>query len=120
MKLIQIINATRPLQELVRQPMQLRTAHRLSQMVNAINSEVEFFQAERNKLAKKYNPQTDTLEMKAQAQKEMEALLNFDVEWEHQPVVLKMSDLDDIKLSVADIQCLEGFVEIDYQQEEDE
>ena len=119
MKLIQIINATKPMQELVKQPMRLKTAHRLSQMVTAINSEVEFFQSEREKILQGYDPQTDTLEKKAHIKKQLDALLNFDIDWDRTPIVLKMTDLEDIKMSVADIQCLDGFVTIDYPQEEE-
>lgn len=117
MKMVQIVGAVQVMRKLVTAELPLKTAYKLSQMVGYVNKELEFYNAEKAKIQAKYNPDTDTLEKKTQAQKEMEVLLNFDIAWEHQPVKLKMADLGDIKLSVFELQSLDGFVEIDFPEE---
>lgn len=91
------------LQKLVGQPLPLRQAYQLTKIVRKINEELGFFQEKQKEIN---NKETDS-EAKI---KMMTELLNFEVEWELEPLELDVSS--DIVLSASDLDASEGIITI--------
>lgn len=104
-----LIGAVPTFQKLVRQDLPLPVAYRLSKLVRAVNGELAFFQSESGKIRERHeDPNSPAIAQ------EMEALLALDVEWDAPPVRIAIDDK--LRLSCADIDALDGFVEF-YEKE---
>ena len=104
-----IVGAVPTFQKLVMQDLPLPVAYRLSKLVRAVNEELAFFQSESGKIRERHeDPNSPAIA------REMEALLALDVEWEAPPVRIEIDDK--LRLSCADIDALDGFVEF-YEKE---
>lgn len=99
-----LVGAIPAFQKLVMQELPLPTAYRLSKMVRKVNEELDFFRAESEKIrAKHENPNSPEMN------RELDALLQWDVEWTFLPLCI---DLDDkLRLSCSDVNALDGFIE---------
>lgn len=105
-KLIESVSA---FQKLVRQDLSLPIAYKLSKTVRKVNEELAFFQSESAKIRERHeDPNSPAI------QREMEDLLALDVEWDAPPVRIEIDDK--LRLSCADVEALDGFVEF-YEKE---
>lgn len=91
------------LQALVGQSLPLRQSYRLSKIVKFVNEELDFFRNKRDEVL--------SLDISENEKNEkLNDLLNFEVDWTLEPVVLTLDD--DISLSAADIDVTKGIIEI--------
>lgn len=109
MTYVKLVGAVPTFQKLVRQDLPLPIAYRLSKLVRAVNEELAFFQSESAKIRERHeDPNSPGITQ------EMEALLALDVEWNVPPIRIAIDDK--LRLSCADIDALDGFVEF-YEKE---
>lgn len=98
------LNASVPvLQKLVRQNLKLRQAYRLTKIVSKVNEEMAFFEEKYKEIGASDASDEEKIKM-------INDLLNFEVDWTLEPVVLTLDD--DISLSAADIDVTKGIIEI--------
>ena len=98
------LNASVPvLQKLVGQNLKLRQAYRLTKIVKKVNEELVFFRDKYTEIGNSDTSDEEKIKM-------LNDLLNFEVDWTLEPVVLTLED--DISLSAADIDSSRGIIEI--------
>lgn len=110
----EIINAVPALNKLADSDLPLPLAYKLSKMTKTLQAEIDFFNAEREKVMKKYGgePRRDRIVFKDpngvdEFEKVLELTVNPDTER------LRIPILDDIHLSAHDVAFLEPFVEFE-------
>lgn len=106
MKLYEIVNAGAALRKLFVQDLSLRTAYRLSLLVDKLNPHLSYFDNNRERIAKLADDRDEQLD----------ALMQEDAELAVDKVRVSISEA--AKLSVADIQALKNFVEFYEEKEE--
>lgn len=98
------LNASVPvLQKLVKQNLHLRQAYQLTKIANRANEELVFFDTKYKEIIKSDKPDGEKIKM-------INELLNFEVEWELEPLTLSLDD--DLVLSAADLEASRGLIEI--------
>lgn len=98
------LNASVPvLSKLVRQNLHLRQAYHLTKIARRANEELVFFQSKHMEIMKSDKPDEEKIKM-------MNELLNFEVEWDLEPLVLSLDD--DLMLSASDLDAARGLIEI--------
>lgn len=110
----EIINAVPALNKLADSDLPLPLAYKLSKQIKALQTEIDFFNAEREKVMKKYGGESrrDRIVFKDpggvdEFEKVLELTVNPDTER------LRIPMLDDIHLSAHDVAFLEPFVEFE-------
>lgn len=98
-----MLASTHTLQSLVGQSLPLKQSYRLSKIVKAVNEELDFFRQKRDEILGSDSSEKEKNE-------KLNDLLNFEVDWTLEPVVLTLED--DISLSAADIDSSRGIIEI--------
>lgn len=99
-----ILGAVSGFQKLVMQDLPLPVAYKLSKMVKAVNEEMQFFSEKHGAIMKRHeDPHSPGIA------KEVEELLDLEIEWDHKP--LRVEITDNLHLSCSDIDSLEGFIE---------
>lgn len=115
MKLRQIINAVPALTKLANADMGLQNSYNLQKLLSSLQTEIEFFNEHKMKIASKYGTVKENglvdipKEKEAEAQSELDELLELDV----QTVVttIKIPITENVQLSANDIGILTTFVE---------
>lgn len=112
-KLSEIVNARQALQKMMTKELPIKTAYRLSKLVNAVNDELGNFEDQRKKLVEKYGEKKgeEVVVPKDKAQdfqKDMQELLDVEVKIDFDPISL--SDIGEISLSPVDITLLDSFI----------
>ena len=98
------LNASVPvLQKLVKQNLHLRQAYQLTKIAKRANEELVFFNTKYEEIIKSDKPDGEKIKM-------INELLNFEVEWELDPLTLSLDD--DLVLSAADLEASQGLIEI--------
>lgn len=98
------LNASVPvLQKLVGQNLKLRQAYQLTKIVKKVNEELVFFRDKYTEIGNSDASDEEKIKM-------INDLLNFEIDWTLEPVVLTLED--DISLSAADIDSSRGIIEI--------
>ena len=114
MKLGKIINALPALQKLAGEDLTIKTLYRVSKLMQRLEKEIDFFNAERNKAieelcVKEKGAQCKIPEENREAlDKRLEDLSNLDIEPEIEPT--KISSDENMRLSYNDLKALEGLV----------
>lgn len=98
------LNASVPiLRKLVKQDLHLRQAYQLTKIAKRANEELAFFGSKYAEIVNSDSPDEDKIKM-------MNELLNFEVDWNLEPVVFSIDD--DLMLSAADLDIAQGLIEI--------
>jgi len=109
MKLRTIIDAVGAFAKLANSDMSLRSAYRLQKLTASIQNEADFFNAKRQKIIEKYAVDDVIPDDKlAEAQVELDKLLDVEVQADFVPLKLPLSE--NINISVNDIVALAAFV----------
>ncbi len=98
MKLYEILNAATALRNMVSQEISLKTAYRLSLLVDKLDPHLSYFDSNRERISKLADAQD----------KELDDLLAEEVDIEFEPVKVKLDE--NIKISAMDILSLKQFV----------
>lgn len=98
MKLYEIVNAATALRNMVSQEISLKTAYRLSLLVDKLDPHLSYFDSNRERISKLADAQD----------KELDDLLAEEVDIEFEPVKVKLDE--NIKISAMDILSLKRFV----------
>ena len=99
-----MLNASVPvLQKLVNQNLHLRQAYQLTKIAKRANEELAFFGSRYAEIMNSDKPNEDKIKM-------MNELLNFEVDWDLEPIVFSIDD--DLMLSAADLDKTQGLIEI--------
>jgi hypothetical protein len=99
MKLYEIVNAVTPLRKLVAQDLSLKTAYRVSKLVDKLNTHLTYFDQNRDRIAKLADNDS----------KELDELLDEDIDLDADKVQISLDE--PVKLSAGDIGSLEKFIE---------
>ncbi|GHV15109.1 hypothetical protein FACS1894219_11810 [Clostridia bacterium] len=122
MKLLEIVNAIPALTKLAAADMPLPDAYRLQKLIASLQADIDFFNAQKLKTAQKYGVVRDDNfvdipgDKIAEAQSELDELLNMNVETEITAIQIPAND--SIKLSANDIGLLAPFAEFIFETEE--
>lgn len=116
MKLKKIIDAVPALQKLANADMSLKRLYWVKKLITQLESEVKFFNEEREKIIKKHcengKVKPDHVD---EYKKDFEELLALEVNVNYKEV--EIPDTEDIKLSVNDLEALNGFVKVLFEDE---
>ena len=98
------LNASVPvLQKLVGQNLHLRQAYQLSKIVKKLNEEMTFFRAKYEEILSGNESEDNKIKM-------VNELLNFEVDWPLDPLVLSLDD--EVRLSSNDLEIAQGLIEV--------
>ncbi len=98
------LNASVPvLQKLVKQNLHLRQAYQLTKIAKRANEELVFFNTKYEEIIKSDKPDGEKIKM-------VNELLNFEVDWNLDPLVFSIDD--DLMLSASDLDAANGLIEI--------
>ena len=116
MKIKQVVDALPSLKKLAAQDLSIKKLYKISKLLGNLDSEVAFYDEQRNKILSKYCDIVGNryVPREADADKlnaEIGELLDTDIEYDVQEVVIDCDE--DIKLSYNDIVTLKGFVRIE-------
>lgn len=116
MKMIQVVEALPSLQKLAGQDLSIKKLYKISKLLGNLESEIAFYNAQRNKLLTQYCDVVDNRYVpraadEAKLNAELNELLNTEIESEVNEVVI--GDDEDVKLSYNDLVALAGFVRIE-------
>ncbi|GHU34987.1 hypothetical protein FACS1894105_02790 [Clostridia bacterium] len=121
MKLLEIVNAIPALTKLAAADMPLPDAYRLQKLIGSLQSDIDFFNAQKLKTAQKYGVIRDDNfvdipgDKIAEAQSELDELLYMNVETEITAIQIPANDT--IKLSANDVGLLTPFAEFIFKEE---
>ena len=121
-KLYEIINASEVLTKIMKSTINLKAAYRIGKIAKKYQAEMEIFQDLRKKLFDKYGETQDDKSVKIkddkipEYQKEMNELLQNDVELDIEPVVI--SENEKIEISPAELLLVEKFITIEESNKE--
>lgn len=116
MKIKQVVEALPSLQKLAGQDLSMKKLYKVSRLLDNLEKEIVFFYEQKSKLFAKYcdlvgNQYVPREETKGQFAQEFDELLDTDIEYEVNEVVLGTDE--DVKLSYKDLVALKGFVAIE-------
>lgn len=116
MKLKKIVDALPSLQKLAAADLTLRQLYYVKKLVAALQPEFTFWDEKRKSIVDKYRDgNIIPAENREAANKEIQELIDFDVKVKYKEVILP--DSEGIKLSLNDLEALEGFVKINFTEE---
>lgn len=123
MTLRNIVKAAPVLQKLTTYELSVAQLYRASKLVKAVNAELAIYDAGRRELIKRHcNRDGDKLTYKdgtgVSFNRELQELLDVEVELGVKPLVL--TERDNIRLTLCDMDAVEGLVEIKIDGEEGE
>ena len=113
-KLCDLLNAVPALQKLANADISLKAAYKLNKMLDVLQNEIAFFEAERNKILNRYADQTEdgqyTFRVSTQheAEEKLDQLFNMEITPSIEAIT--MSIAENVQLSVNDIQSLTPFI----------
>lgn len=116
MKLDNVINAVPALQKLASESLTPKTLYWVSKLLSKLEKDVDFFNAERNKLVQEFGAEIEPGKWKVREEQfsdfecRMGDLLNVEIDADFKVVQLPTSE--NIKLSYNDLRLLDGFVEL--------
>lgn len=115
MTLRNIVKAAPVLQKLTRHEFSVAQLYRATKLINAVNAELAIYDAGRRELIERHC-EKDGEKMKYKDgtgiafNRELQELLDVEVELNAKPLVL--TERDDIRLTLADMDALDGLVEL--------
>lgn len=115
MTLRNIVKAAPVLQKLTRHEFSVAQLYRATKLINAVNAELAIYDAGRRELIERHC-EKDGEKMKYKDgtgiafNRELQELLDVEVEMNVKPLVL--TERDDIRLTLADMDALDGLVEL--------
>lgn len=121
MKMKQLVDAVPSIQKIAGQDLHTGTLYRVSRLIGKSESHLKFYDERRAVILEecgtwensKYVPKPDMTEV---LENKMRELLDLDLDMEGiKPV--KIPAYEDVRLSYADLRLLEGFVEIEFEEE---
>ncbi len=118
MVLRQVIEAIPALNKLANAELDIKAAYRVSKIISALQSEVEFFNAKRRQIVEKHGKvnEDDTVSYEpgkqAEADKELKELISLEIQAEIEPIEVSAGD---IRLTANDILALEPFVKFKFE-----
>lgn len=124
MKMKQLVDAAPSIQKIAGQDLHTGTLYRISRLFGKVESHLKFYDERRIAILEecgtwengKYIPKTDMIET---LEGKMQELLGLDLDMEGiKPV--KIPAYEDVRISYADLRLLEGFVEIEFEEDEEE
>lgn len=119
MKIKNIVNALPSLQKLAAVELPCRVLYKINKLMDSLESELKFYNKQRDQIFQKYNVQMENGNLKLQGndieafEREFNELLNLEVE------DIKSIDVpadDNIKLSYNDVKALEGIINIQFEE----
>lgn len=122
MKIKNLVDALPSIRKIAEQDLHAKTLYRVSLLLDRFEGELEAYDMTREKLIEKYCDRHEggTIVPKAgcaeQFEEEMQELL--DTELEGVCTVMIPAE-EDIRMSYADVRALRGFIEIDFEKEEE-
>lgn len=123
MTLRNIVKAAPVLQKLTRHEFSVAQLYRATKLINAVNAELAIYDAGRRELIERHC-EKDGEKMKYKDgtgiafNRELQELLDVEVELNAKPLVL--TERDDIRLTLADMDALDGFIELKIDDGEEE
>lgn len=123
MTLRNIVKAAPVLQKLTRHEFSVAQLYRATKLINAVNAELAIYDAGRRELIERHC-EKDGEKMKYKDgtgiafNRELQELLDVEVELNAKPLVL--TERDNIRLTLADMDALEGFIELKVDDREEE
>lgn len=123
MKLGDVVNALPALQKLAGENLTPKTLYWVSKMLSKLDGEINFFNDERAKIAKELGNEVETdkweipVENRPEFERRMVDLLNVEIEAEFK--VVKLPVTENIRLSYNDLRMLDGFVELELAEDDE-
>ncbi len=119
MTLRNIVKAAPVLQKLTRHEFSVAQLYRATKLINAVNAELAIYDAGRRELIERYCERDgETMRYKDGTgeafNRELQQLFDVDVELNVKPLVL--TEQDNIRLTLCDMDALEGLVVIDMEE----
>ena len=116
MKIMQVVNALPALQKLAKQDMSLKKLYKISKLLGNLESEIAFYNEQRNKILAKYcdivgNQYVPRAEDEDKLNAELGELLNTEIDENIVEVVIGCDE--DVRLSYNDLMALEGFIRVE-------
>lgn len=123
MTLRNIVNAVPVLQKLTRHEFSVAQLYRATKLINAVNAELAIYNDGRRELIERHcEKDGEKLKYKdgtgVDFNRELQELLDVEVELNVKPLVL--TERDNIRLTLADMDALEGFIELKVDDGEEE
>lgn len=124
MKMKQLVDAVPSMQKIAGQDLHTGTLYRVSRLIGKTESHLKFYDERRAAILEecgawengKYVPKPDMTEV---LESKMRELLDLDIDMEGIRMV-KIPAAEDVRLSYADLCLLEGLVEIEFEEDEEE
>lgn len=123
MKLGNVVNALPALQKLAGENLTPKTLYWVSKTLSKLDGEINFFNDERAKIAKELGNEVETdkweipVENRPEFERRMVDLLNVEIEAEFK--VVKLPVTENIRLSYNDLRMLDGFVELELAEDDE-
>lgn len=123
MTLRNIVKAAPVLQKLTRHEFSVAQLYRATKLINAVNAELAIYDAGRRELIERHcEKDGEKLKYKdgtgVAFNRELQELLDVEVEMNVKPLVL--TERDNIRLTLADMDALDGFIELKVDDGEEE
>lgn len=123
MTLRNIVKAAPVLQKLTRHEFSVAQLYRATKLINAVNAELAIYNDGRRELIERHcEKDGEKLKYKdgtgVDFNRELQELLDVEVELNVKPLVL--TERDNIRLTLADMDALEGFIELKVDDGEEE
>lgn len=123
MNLRNIVKAAPVLQKLTTQELSVVQLYRAAKLIKAVNAELAIYDAGRRELIERYcEKDGENLKYKdgtgAAFNRELQELLDVEVDLNEKPLVL--TERDNIRLTLCDMDAVEGLVEIKIDEGEDD
>lgn len=123
MTLRNIVKAAPVLQKLTRHEFSVAQLYRATKLINAVNAELAIYNDGRRELIERHcEKDGDKLKYKdgtgVDFNRELQELLDVEVELNVKPLVL--TERDNIRLTLADMDALDGFIELKVDDGEEE
>ena len=121
MKIGDIVNAVPALQKLAAADLSLGVLYRVNRLVNAVEAQLEFYNAQRDAALAKYGSEVEPKrwvvepERRQDYEARMEELLGVEIEDIGAPVRIPVSE--NLRLSYNDLSALSGLVELEGAEE---
>lgn len=96
-KMSELLDAVQPMNKLIGAELPLKTAHKITLLVDKLNPHIGFF-----------NKRKDTIPQGEEGQEKFRELLDYEVELDAEPVEISIEE--NVRLSASDINCLKPFV----------
>lgn len=110
----ELLNGKPALEKLVNLEISIKTAYKLSRIINKLNNELQNFEDQRQKLVSKYGEPEEngnvivTQENMEAFSNELNELINLEIELAYEPVSLE--ELGDVKMRASELMLIDKFV----------